>query len=124
VEAAINAHIAAQAALIAFLDAADGDPDLDNNLADALDDREGGDIQDERHDAEGPDAAWPENHGRGAIAVRDTMHDDDEPSLAHTLDIDQSRAARRLGPVYLSAEGWITGGLDLEAEHDGREPGE
>ena len=48
-------------------------------------------------------------------------HDEDpdrEPSLAHTLDLDQERARRHLGkpgtPDFY--------GPDLEAEHDGREP--
>lgn len=82
-------------ALIAFLDAKDGDPDLEPSLGYANnfvagDDREG-DVGDERE----PEECF-------------------EPSLAHTLDINQIRAHKMLARD--------SGGEDMEDEHDGREP--
>ena len=85
--------MAATDALIAFLNAADGDPDVEPC------------ITDEPHD-EDTDLEAPE---------------DSEPSLAHTNDIDQGRAQRHLRPVrYGGAE--VMMDHDLEEGHDGQEP--
>ena len=100
VEDAIETLMAAEQALIDYLDRMDGDPDIEPNMpGNVFDDREGGDVQDEPHDPDG-----------------------DEPSLAHTNDLDQERARRLLMPVQYRDGSWHEMTGDLEAEHDGREP--
>src|SRR4051812_43499625 len=88
VEAAIEAHSAARDALVAFLDEADGDPDLEPSVGPhpygyplEMIDCEGGDVLDER-EAE----TWLETHGNGGAGCAGHS-DDDEPSLAHGLDL-------------------------------------
>jgi len=110
VEKAIKAHIAAQAARIAFLDASDGNPDEESAGDDEPslgastgcggDDREA-DVQDEPHD---PD---PEEPSLGALECVGYIPTDAPGGRG----FDQRRWA--LGETFHS---------DLEEDHDGREP--
>ena len=150
VEAAVEAHLSAVQALTAFLDEADGDPDLEPSLAgtngddreyDPADppDREGID-DDER------DVSYNEGHGRGGVASGNS--EDEEFSLGWTNAVNQDVALQagrgsfsfgggqwgsQIGgecePSLGSLDGqinqnlWSQGnGMDLEHEHDGREP--
>ncbi|MEO6012747.1 MAG: hypothetical protein ABIQ30_04065 [Devosia sp.] len=106
-----NAAADLVAALIDFLDDTDADPDLEPSIGWGPfgDDLEGGDVQDEPHDA----------------------GDDDEPSLgapepSYALaEIFWPPTGTLFGPALPrgSQEGWAQGGKsDLEDEHDGLEP--
>jgi hypothetical protein len=89
--------MAAQEALIAFLDHADGDPDHEYDPADP-----------------------PAGEGLDDNELEGTGHygdsEDFEPELGWTLDVNQDHALHnlRLTAVQLSCHG--------ETEHDGREP--
>lgn len=97
VAAAIKQHMAATEALIAFLDAADGDPDLEPSIGTAsctpktLIDCEG-----DEHDGREPD-------------------EDLEPSLAHANDFDQRRARVNLDKDNLALDTWSSD-VDLEEQ--------
>lgn len=105
VEDALERLMTAQDALLAYLDRMDGDTDLEAsidhpfNKPSAMVDLEGGDVQDEPHDPEA-----------------------DEPSLAHTNDLNQEQARRHLTAVQYRDGTWFGMDEDREAEHDGREP--
>lgn len=105
-EAAIEQHLTAVDGLVKLLDLFDGDADLEPSL--------GGIAHHGFH------SCTQENWASGAIDDREgDEHDgrepgvDDEPSLAHTLAINQTKSA-------VQATGWAV--TDGEAEHDGREP--
>jgi hypothetical protein len=111
IEAAIEQHQAAMTGLIALLDAFDGDTDLEPALGYSVygrkeDDLEGGDVQDEPHDED--------DEGNN------------EPSLAHSNDLNQETARRHTAGSALHlprGTGWVhSADGDFEAEHDGREP--
>ena len=149
VETAIESHLAAVEALTAFLDVADdfnededehdgaepdqdGEPSLGSIAHSENEDQSkwaegdagitfGGVDLEEGHD--GAEYTWPETYGRGGSGGPGG-HDDAEPSLAHTNDVDQSRAKRNVTGTRFTADkqAWFTMDRDLEAEHDGREP--
>lgn len=115
IEAAVEAHLMAIEALTTCLDSHQPDPDLEPSLASigscgwAFDNQEAwtagndDDREGDEHDGREPDV-------------------EDEPSLAHTNDIDQDRAQKHLASVTHRDGTWHDMYSDLEDEHDGREP--
>lgn len=124
-EDAIQAHLAAAEKLVAVLDRADGDPDLEPSISQpvpaynsvALVDAEG-----DEHD--GRELTWRETHGRGGDGGGMCGGDDFEPSLSLTNDIDQALALRNsTGALRIpGTQSWHGHDQDLEADHDGSEP--
>jgi hypothetical protein len=150
VETAIECHLAAVAALTAFLDEADSDPDLEPSLAGTNgDDREYDPADPPAHegiDDNELDVSYNEGHGRGGSAGCDS--EDMEHSLGWTNAVNQDAAIKGGGncfsfgggqwgsqmsgepePSLGSLDGqidqthWAHGDRrDMEQEHDGREP--
>lgn len=132
-EAAAEAHATALDALLRLMDSLDGDGDNEPSLGSTGSFSPENDAQEnwgvpchsaavadleECHDGE--EFSWVETHGKGA--VHGAGGDDDEPSLAHTNDLDQSAARRALTKFDHPGASWGSQCADLEAEHDGREP--
>jgi hypothetical protein len=114
IEAAIEQHQAAMTGLIALLDAFDGDTDLEPSLG-AQDPAWGSTNQELWAHSNGDDREGDEHDGREPDV-------DDEPSLAHSNDLNQEAARRHLTDLRFPGRAWATADADLEAEHDGREP--
>jgi len=115
VEEAIERHGAAMEALIAFLDAADGDSDIE-----AVCEDEGAQCEGEGDDNE-LDCSYAETHGKGGKA--EVECEDIEHSLGWTGDINQDRALKNCVGIVSRRDGtWFDRGWDLEDQHDGREP--
>lgn len=133
IEAAIEAYLERAQVLILLLDRFDGDTDLEPSLGsqdlvwDHTDQTHwaSGALTDIEQEHDGAELSSIETHGSGLRAGGATS-DDDEPSLAHTNDLNQSVARRHTDFESLrSARGmsaWMYADQDWEAEHDGREP--
>ena len=127
VSTAIESHLAAVEALTAFLDEAGGDSDLEDT-GDAEPSLGGQDTMWDSHDQQ----VWAQGSTKDLeIDVHDQPHDPDpdEPSLAHTLDVNQLTAQRNLDsanlrlPKGFGNSAWLSADEDREVEFDGREDG-
>jgi hypothetical protein len=108
IEVAIERHHAAADALIAFLDACDGDTDVEEVCED-----EGASNE--------LDCSYAETHGKGGKA--EAKSEDIEDSLGWTGDVNQDRALSNCKGIVTLRDGtWFERGGDLEQQHDGREP--
>jgi hypothetical protein len=120
VEEAIERHHDATEALLALLDEADGDPELEPSLS-----GNGGYGMPTGHELEGDDSeldvSYSEAHGRGG-QIGSSDHDDAECSLGWSEGADQARSLSQCGGYLRMAGEWIPANDDREAEHDGREP--
>lgn len=120
-EAAIEAHLSQADALIGVLDRYDGDaadyePALGSNGS--------------CHSPERDDQSWWACclGDEREVDVADEPHDEadegnSEPSLAHTLDLNQTRAQRHLGHLAVLGT-WVSASDDFEQECDDREDDE
>jgi hypothetical protein len=113
-EAAIQAHLTAVEKLTTVLNTVDGDPDLEPSLGAPM--GYGGDPSNQEVWASGSPHDTEEEHDGREPDV------DEEPSLAHTNDVNQETARRHLTDLRFAGGAWGPGDADLEVEHDGREP--
>jgi hypothetical protein len=121
IEMAIQAHLDRAESYIRLLDRFDGDADFEPSIGALQTPINAVDAEGE-HD--GSEYSWNETHGGDPSG--NCLSEDDEPSLAHTNDINQEIAHKHVDGENLraapGASDWIYADKDQEEEHDGREP--
>lgn len=115
IKEAIQTYLDQADQLIRVLDLHDGDRDLEEDRSD--------------YEMTNGGCGGGIGHITAAGLFMDDLEDDrtdDEPSLAHTLDVNQSTAQRNIDERNLRMPrgiSWAWANSDLEQEHDGREDG-